>query len=385
MSISGEARRHMLFVSYVPVLLLLQSGLGATDAPTLTILAARPAPDLNGLFESSDGWIGGDGVYSVPLTADRILWLFADTWVGKIRGSKRTDATIVNNSAAIQERGGRTPAIRFFVRKDANGKAQALLTPAKDRGWFWPQAAAIHGDRLYVILTQVEKGGEPGAFGFRLIGQWLAIVSNPCDPPTQWHTKLTRLPFAEFQPDHELTFGATLLKDGKYLYIYGVADQVENRWRHKKMVIARAPLDSVADFSAWRFYNEGRWETDHRRASRLVDGVANEYSVSYEGGLGCYVLVYTENGLSPRILCRTAKTPWGPWSSATLVYDCPEAGWDKKIFCYAAKAHPELAKGDELVISYVANSFDFWQVARDARLYWPRFIRVKVRSRVASP
>jgi hypothetical protein len=369
----------MLFRVSILALLLLQPGLNAADAAALTVVTARPAPELNALFEKSEGWIGGDGVYSVRLTADRILWLFADTWVGKVEGGKRTDATIVNNTAAVQDKEGKSPTARFFIRKDATGNPQALLTPAKGGSWFWPQAAAIHGDRLYLFLTQVEKSGEPGAFGFRLIGQWLAVVSNPLDAPTQWLVKQVRLPYAEFRPEYELTFGAALLRDGKYLYICGVADQVEKGWRHKRMVVARAPLDSVEDFSTWRFYSEGRWDTEHRRASRLADGLANEYSVSYHRGLGCYVLVYTENGLSPRILCRTAKSPWGPWSGATLIYECPEAGWDKKIFCYAAKAHPELAKADELVISYVANSFDFWQVAADARLYWPRFIRVKVK------
>jgi hypothetical protein len=378
-------RSRMFCLTYVPVLLLFQSGLGPTDAPALAIVTAQPAPELNALFERPDGWIGGDGVSSVPLAADRILWLFADTWVGKIKGGERTDATIVNNTAVIQEGAGKSPGMRFFIRRDATGKARGLLTPRDGGGWFWPQAGALHRDRLYVFLTQVEKSGEPGAFGFRLIGQWLAIVSNPLDAPTQWQVKQKRLPCAEFRPDYELTLGAALLTEGKYLYIYGVADQVEKPWRHKKMVVARAPLESVADFSTWRFYTEGRWGTDHRQASRLVDGLANDYSVSYHRTFGCYVLVYTENGLSPRILCRTANAPWGPWSTSTVVYKCPEAGWDKRIFCYAAKAHPELAKADELVISYVANSFDFWQVAVDARLYWPKFIRVKLRSPVASP
>ena len=39
-------------------------------------------------------------------------------------------------------------------------------------------------------------------------------------------------------------------------------------------------------------------------------------------------------------------------------------------------AVPSLSFGQELVISYVVNSFDFWQVARQAELYWPRFVRV---------
>ncbi len=60
-----------------------------------------------------------------------------------------------------------------------------------------------------------------------------------------------------------------------------------------------------------------------------------------------------------------------------MLYRCPEAGWDRRIFCYAAKAHPELAGGDELLITYVANSFDFRQIVANERLYRPRFVRVR--------
>ena len=45
----------------------------------------------------------------------------------------------------------------------------------------------------------------------------------------------------------------------------------------------------------------------------------------------------------------------------------------------AAKAHATFSTDDELALSYVVNSLDFWQVARDASLYWPRFLRVKLR------
>jgi hypothetical protein len=51
---------------------------------------------------------------------------------------------------------------------------------------------------------------------------------------------------------------------------------------------------------------------------------------------------------------------------------------DKRLFCYGAKAHPTLSSGQDLVVTYVVNSFDFWQVAREARLYWPRFVRVRL-------
>ena len=51
---------------------------------------------------------------------------------------------------------------------------------------------------------------------------------------------------------------------------------------------------------------------------------------------------------------------------------------DKRLFCYGAKAHPSLSTDQDLVVSYFVNSLDFWQVAREARLYWPRFVRVRL-------
>jgi hypothetical protein len=73
---------------------------------------------------------------------------------------------------------------------------------------------------------------------------------------------------------------------------------------------------------------------------------------------------------------RLAERPWGPWSAPAVLYECPEMGRDKQVFCYAAKAHKALSPGHEVVVSYVVNSLDFWQVARDAKLYWPRFVRL---------
>ena len=102
--------------------------------------------------------------------------------------------------------------------------------------------------------------------------------------------------------------------------------------------------------------------------------MASEYSVTAFGKR--YLAVYTEKGLSPRILGRLADNPWGPWSAPTTLYECPEMVRDKMAFCYGAKAHPTLSERRTLVLSYIVNSFDFWQVAKDANLYWPRFVRV---------
>jgi hypothetical protein len=115
------------------------------------------------------------------LGARRRLWLFSDTWVGQVRDGKRYDATVVNNSVGLQEDSGETSKIRFAVRKNAGKKPAAIFRPSDERGWFWLQAGMCVDKNLYVFLSQVEKTGQTGVFGFRQIGQSLGIVSNPDD------------------------------------------------------------------------------------------------------------------------------------------------------------------------------------------------------------
>jgi hypothetical protein len=340
---------------------------------------------MNALFERSEGWIGADGVYSVALAPNRTLWLFCDTWVGSIRGGKRFDAAIVNNSAALQEGQGAGATIRFVVRRGTGGEAEALIAPADGRGWFWMQAGAVIDSRLLLFLAHIEKTGDPGVFGFRQVGQWIALVPNPQDDPLAWRPEQRQVPHALFSSAREITFGAALLKQGDYLYIYGTDEDIEDKGRERYLILARAPAAQIDDFATWEFFREGHWQPEFKKSGRLVPGMAREYSVSYFPEHRQFVLVYTDRGLSEDVLARTAPEPWGPWSEPVILYQCPEAGWDPKIFCYNTKAHASLAAGDELVVNYVANSFDFWQVAADARLYWPRFIRAQLQFGAAAP
>jgi hypothetical protein len=342
----------------------------------LSFSKAEPMPELNALFEPHDGWVGGDGAYSVLIAPQRTLWLFSDSWIGSVRNGKRVNVTMVNNTLALQDGIGKDAKVQFIVRKSDAGKPTTFIKPIDKNGWYWLQDGAMSGDRLLLFLTQIESTGGGGAFGFRQIGRWLGTVDNPSDPPLKWRITQRKLPYEIYSPQRELTYGSAVLRDGEYLYLYGADEDKRRASRDRYLVLARAPVASADDFTTWRFYRDGQWDTDFRTATRLVRGIATELSVSYLPDFKRYVLIYTEGGLSPRIFARTATAPWGPWSAPTTLYECPEMGWDKRIFCYAAKAHPSLASGNELIISYVANSFEIRHVIDDARLYWPRFIRV---------
>lgn len=342
------------------------------------VVKAESLPEWDARFRLSDGWVGGDGAYSVPVSDTRALWFFGDTWVGSVRGGKRVGVAMANNTAAVQDGTGDKATLTFAVRKDAaSGKPAAIFAPPDGKGWFWPLGGIHLAGKLHVFLVQVEKTAEPGAFGFRLVGQWLGVVANPGDEPTAWKAEYRQLPFATFGPERHVSFGSAALAAGEFVYVYGYEEKPGKPFRARRMLAARAPAGKLAEFSEWRFFSNGEWKPGVKDATPLADNVAVEFSVSRVPGLKKYAAVYTENGIGERVVGRFAERPEGPWSEPVVLYRCPEMKRDKKVFTYAAKAHPHLAAGEnELVVSYCVNSFELAPVINDATLYWPTFVRV---------
>jgi hypothetical protein len=336
--------------------------------------SVEPLPRYEALFQRTSGWTGGDGAYSTPLGADRVLWLFGDTFVGEVRDGRRINTRLVSNTIAVQA--GRAPdggSIAFFHGTSAAGLPSAFLEPADGRGGLWPYQGVQTADGLYLFLLQIERSDPGSAFGFRLVSIWLGKVADPDVPPERWTLSQKKIPWG-----HERRlFGSAVLLSGDYVYIYGIIDDAASGVMVKHMIVARAPVQKLGDFAAWRFFAEGEWVTEVDRASRLCGNIANEFSVSFQPAVNRYVLVYTDGGMSEHILIRYASQPHGPWSGPTRVYRCPEMSWDSRIFCYAAKAHPELAQdAGELIVTYVANATDFALLESDERLYRPRFLRI---------
>src|SRR5262245_33553686 len=73
-------------------------------AACATAPAAPPAaPACFPTFPYEQGWLGGDGAYSVALSPTRTLWLFGDTFVGSPEQQSRDGATFIHNSIGISE------------------------------------------------------------------------------------------------------------------------------------------------------------------------------------------------------------------------------------------------------------------------------------------
>jgi hypothetical protein len=370
--------RNHLFIILLSLAFLF--GMGGRPMPDVAVEAL---PQYEMLFSNENGWTGADGAYSVALNQNTMAWFFGDTWIGQIKYGRHLNATLINNSVAIQQ--GMTPAtakLDFYWGRAADGKPAALFQPADGRGWFWVFDAVMTRGGLYVFLIQTERTQGEAVFDFKVIRTWLGHVDNPTEMPLNWRIKQIPIPWGEFSASGTILWGSAVLRVDDDLFVYGTAEDGGSTAGHKDMILARVPLSVLADFSKWRFYAGGSWVSDFKQASRLLKNVPNEYSVSYLAGLKQYALVYSEDGLSHNILARLSRHPQGPWGDAMQLYQCPEVRWDDSIFCYAAKAHAVFSRNpDELVITYIANSVDFSKMANDARLYRPRFLRATFRQK----
>jgi len=335
-------------------------------------------PQYERLFYREKGWTGADAVYSVPISDELTLWIFGDTWIGDIIDGKHKNATMVNNSIALQQ--GNDPSaasVKFFWGTSEEGKLTAFIRPADGVGWFWISHGVMTDEKLYLFLMQIIRTDEKSVFGFKHIGTWLGEVENPLQQPGKWRVKQYKVPFGRYSENGNLFFGSAVMQDRNFIYIYGASEDWKKGMSGRSMIVACARPEEITEFDKWRFFSNGNWQSDINDISGLFDGIATEYSVSYQTELAQYVVIYTENGMSENIMMRLSPTPVGPWSDAYKIYQCPESKWHKTYFCYAAKGHPEISSEYELIITYVCNSTDFWQMVRDSRIYWPRFLRIK--------
>ncbi len=352
------ARAHTWRLLLLPLLALLLTA-GAWQV--------LPAQDFTEAFRRTRGWSGADGTYSVPLPDGRTLWLFGDTFFGRVLpGGKRSPETFMaRNSIALQP--GRAPRdLQFFA------EPFYIERPGRHDEWFWPyHGVALDSKRVQVLLGRFQAVPRDDAFGFRQVGLDLAVLRLDPSPRTE---SLTRVPHFRSASDSVTAWGNALVLDGPWVLIYGVRDS-QGDPGGKSLLLARAPRGHLARFGTWRFFTGTGWSRDPEEAAGLAEDVSNELSVHRDPS-GDWVLVSGPADLSSQVLLRTAPAPHGPWSLAQKLLTAPEAA--DGVFAYNAKAHPSLSGPGGLLISYNLNALDPERVVRDADLYRPRFIRVRL-------
>ena len=226
-----------------------------------------------------------------------------------------------------------------------------------------------------------------GALGFKSVGCSLAIVDDPAADWSTWQPRQFAIPDTfpanaaqDQESATEILWGSDLFVDsqaeeGATLYVFGCRLRPMGA---NELVLSRVPAPQVEDMTQWRFRTAGGWSERSADAAGLASSLTTEFSVSKLeiGGKPSWVLVQSEPWFGTRILARTSESMFGPWSASKPVYQVPDVDSKKKHFTYAAKAHPELSRPRELLVTYVVNSFDFGESSSNAAIYRPRFVRV---------
>jgi len=332
-------------------------GAVSTNWTARTTPHAAPEELLNAYSNTGKGWTGADSTYSVALPGGRTAWIFSDTFLGPVNpdGSRPTTAPFINNSFVIQQ----GESLKT-VTGGTSTNPTALIPPPSD-GWYWVGAAQTsHAGRdLDVVALRFVKTGT-GQWDWHWASNYLARF----DSKTLKLESLTPLPSAA-----NVQWSAWLLRDRGYTYIYGVEDLGASKYQH----VARVRGDDLTA-KPWEYWTGSGWSSDESASARVLEGVANEHSVtSFKDG---YLLVThdTKELFSKRVVGYFSCSPTGPWVKPVELYQTPETGGN--IITYNSHEHPDLRRGNELLVSYNVNSLVSDDLYGDVSIYRPRFLAV---------
>jgi hypothetical protein len=334
----------------------------ATSTPRAS---AWPAADR--IFHVDAHWLGGDAAVSIALDAERVLWLFGDSFVDDGVDPSRARARFVRNSVALQH--GRDPQraeMAFYARRTGDGGAGSFF-PEQDGAWFWPGHGVYDAGELTIFLERMRADAAPGGLGFRSAG-WSALrVHDARGEPDTW--QLEPLPV----PDTGALglVGVAVLLEADGVYAYGVREPGDHaiallRW--SRADFARGDLlDPEFFLGPGGGFGRGAPAT-------VMDDGATEFSVTRAAD-GGYLEVQSHGFGAAPIALRRAPALAGPWSALRDAYR-PEEANRSGVLLYAARAHPELEAGGDLAVTYASNALDPAAVTGDLSLYFPRFVRL---------
>jgi hypothetical protein len=339
----------------------------ATDSSAA--FSCRPWEAAQGMFYSDPYWRGGDCASTVDLGDGRVLWLFADSYVG-VKPPYRRDyccVKMIRNCMGIQH--GYDPSTADFAVYWRGTKDEPRpFFPNEDTSWFWPGNAVRIDSMLAVFLMRVCHSDS--GLSFKTCGHAAFLISDLEDDPGNWTVSWLQLPDNPFG----IMLGAATIVEPPYLYAFSVKEPGDH-----SMYLARWLTDSVLAGSTeaieWWTGDSSAWVLQARMTSAptmLFPDGATELSVVYDARADQYLSIQTVGFGAADVIMRTSPSLTGPWSPLQLVYQPPEKS-KPNVIIYAAKAHPEIS-GADLIITYNTNAPTETIIA-DTTIYYPRLVR----------
>ncbi|HEX4169191.1 MAG TPA: DUF4185 domain-containing protein [Bryobacteraceae bacterium] len=332
-------------------------------------------------FPYAHGWLGADAAYSIPLDRTSTVWLFGDTFIG----ARREPSTMIHNSIALRRchKDGCQVTYWWSGMHTQHGSS-FFQTPESD--YYWPLDGFVYRNNLYVFLEQMHTTGDGGAFGFDYSGITLATVANFSASPAKWKVSYRTISTGNpVVPGIAAVIPAEQSAAG-YLYTFTLFRKSAPEPFAGLMRVPLADLAGMDRLPHWQYLAEGsQWlawkrSTSPANALQLLKGNITEMSVAFHAARQRWIAVYPTPGfLSNTASYSTAGKLTGPWKESRTLFRYPEMQkedprYTPRVFCYAAKEHPELETDSRLAITYACNSTTEQEILRDMRLYHPELV-----------
>lgn len=335
--------------------------------PTATSIAARSTPSCLPDFPYKGGWLGGDAIYSVDLGGNpaRTLWLFGDTFVNLSNPNERTGGVMIDTTIGISTCIGGKFDIEYHWRQkqDGSGEPEAFFDGYGESTW--PGDGIVLDGKLYIFGMHVRKDPEIPS-GFEIQNSRLLIVTNYQESPEKWEIKAHDL-----QTGPDILAGVSVLVDKNYLLLYSSL----NKAKGQPMALMRCPINQIETCKPELLTEKG-WaphDGDVTKAKILLPGASTEFSVDkFESG---YLVVYNSVKDFPFATDMNAaysKAPEEAFGNPILIKKLPTQQEMNATegYCYATKEHPHLRIGKMATITFVCNSFKFFEeTVKDLNIY----------------
>ena len=111
-------------------------------------------------FPFKDGWLGGDGDVSVPISKTKTLFIFSDTYVGNKNQQSRLvpGMKMISNTVAVETclPDGKTN-VHYFWNNMYADNPQPIFKSFTNRYHYWVNDAIMYKTSLYVVLQKVSQ------------------------------------------------------------------------------------------------------------------------------------------------------------------------------------------------------------------------------------
>jgi hypothetical protein len=274
----------------------------------LPIGCTAPAPTtpagFNAMLGHTVGWLAGDGGHTAIIDNGRRVWSFGDSLL--------SSDNMYHNALVVQNKGCATSVERATEVVPNQVCGDDPLTP-REEGYCWGGPIAYANGTLYMLAPWESRLPEPPCTFFCFKDEGIVLVSFTVPPNGKpVLTSSVKMPISPLGIKWDT---ALTISNGMAL-IYGNRDDGDIWTFGNDIYLARVPVTSLFNKSAWSYWDGAGFITTESSATRImVAANGPEGSFSVEQLAGEWSIVSTVDGsLGHAVMEWRAASPWGPWT-----------------------------------------------------------------------